>query len=100
MTLTMVADVMLAVSLGQPGFDDALNVTQYERHHPVENGCHDQRFQIMELGAPTRVARHMISWTNPVAATSAESLVMAMKSLPMGGMAKRSACGRTILCMV
>ena len=43
---------------------------------------------------PTVWARQSSSWT-PMIETSAESLIIAMNSLPIAGMTIRTACGRT-----
>ena len=42
---------MLAISFGETGFDDALNIGQDQGHHPIKDRGHDQRFQVVELCA-------------------------------------------------
>ncbi len=50
---------------------------------------------VRKLDCPIRCARHSSSWTLMIE-TSAESLIMAMNSLPIAGVTIRTACGSTI----
>ena len=56
--------------------------------------------RVRKLARPTFWARQRISCTKPVADTRAESFNIAMNSLPVGGTANRSACGRMMRRMV